>query len=249
MTKPCVRKRWKKAQKVEEKSVRIRTSRYRFATIVESWKRVLSEDFSLDFEYFRSKKVLEVGCGSQGMIHCISQPCFRVGIDPLCHNFRDFYARPDRDICVYHITALGENLPFKDAAFDVVIAYNVIDHGMDPNGIIKEISRVLKKGNGALILATNTFSLPKILRWMLWIVDRPHPWHLSNREVRNYLLSAGFRVNFSLVKKARFKTLFSYYLKRGFLSDGIRYFFACLVGMKLSHYICSKDIGGNEANT
>jgi ubiquinone/menaquinone biosynthesis C-methylase UbiE len=48
----------------------------------------------------------------------------------------------------------GETLPFEDASFDVVLCDNVVDHALDPRGILKEIARVLKPG-GTLYFEVN----------------------------------------------------------------------------------------------
>lgn len=46
----------------------------------------------------------------------------------------------------------GESLPFDDAEFDVVYANGVIHHTPDTQGVIAEMSRVLKPGGKAIIM-------------------------------------------------------------------------------------------------
>ena len=50
--------------------------------------------------------------------------------------------------------ALGEELPFADASFEIVLSDNVIDHAERPLEIVGEICRVLKPG-GLLFFTVN----------------------------------------------------------------------------------------------
>lgn len=44
------------------------------------------------------------------------------------------------------IAAFGEQLPFADFSFDVVLSDNVVDHAKSPKRIVGELARVLKPG-------------------------------------------------------------------------------------------------------
>jgi ubiquinone/menaquinone biosynthesis C-methylase UbiE len=52
------------------------------------------------------------------------------------------------------IAAPGEDLPFGDASFDVVLCDNVVDHAENPRRIVEEIARVLRPG-GSLYFEVN----------------------------------------------------------------------------------------------
>lgn len=51
--------------------------------------------------------------------------------------------------------AAGEALPFPDAAFDAVTAWDVLEHVQDPAAVLGELARVLRPGGHALITAIN----------------------------------------------------------------------------------------------
>jgi ubiquinone/menaquinone biosynthesis C-methylase UbiE len=85
-------------------------------------------------------RVLEVGSGAHGLIFFF-EGAERVGIDPLADEYRKLF--PEWQERAKTIAAFGENLPFSDAKFDIVLCDNVVDHAEHPRRILEEISRVL----------------------------------------------------------------------------------------------------------
>jgi ubiquinone/menaquinone biosynthesis C-methylase UbiE len=51
--------------------------------------------------------------------------------------------------------AAGEALPFADASFDTVVAWDVIEHVQSPAAMLAEIARVLRPGGHCLLTAIN----------------------------------------------------------------------------------------------
>lgn len=56
-------------------------------------------------------------------------------------------------------TALGDicDMPFMDESFDIVISSECIEHTIDPEAAIREISRVTKKGGTVVLTTPNNF--------------------------------------------------------------------------------------------
>lgn len=96
-------------------------------------------------------RVLEVGSGAHGLIFFFDA-AERVGVDPLADHYRELFpAWQDR---AKTIAAFGEQLPFDDESFHIVISDNVVDHAESPRRIVEELARVLKPG-GLLYFTVN----------------------------------------------------------------------------------------------
>jgi SAM-dependent methyltransferase len=95
-------------------------------------------------------RVLEVGSGAHGLVFGLeSRRC--VGCDPLAAEYATLF--PWQRRCPT-IAARGEDLPFANGTFDVVLCDNVIDHAEDPAAIVGELFRVLAPG-GLLYFSVN----------------------------------------------------------------------------------------------
>jgi len=71
-----------------------------------------------------------------------------------------------------YVVGSAEKLPFSDAYFDSVIAFEIIEHVDDPDRVLAEISRVLKP-KGRLFISTPN---PKHFRHMLLHYLAGAPW-------------------------------------------------------------------------
>jgi ubiquinone/menaquinone biosynthesis C-methylase UbiE len=101
-----------------------------------------------------SKKLLEVGSGF-GTNLAVWIKCFNVdgyGTEPGGEGFnqgfiasRKIFVANAIDPRRIHNTA-GEHLPFPDESFDIVYSANVLEHTADPERVLAESLRVLKKG-------------------------------------------------------------------------------------------------------
>ncbi|NNE67721.1 MAG: class I SAM-dependent methyltransferase [Pyrinomonadaceae bacterium] len=97
-------------------------------------------------------RVLEVGSGAHGLIFGFEE-MLAVGIDPLAVEYKSLFPLWQNDATT--VASIGEELPFDDAIFDVVLSDNVIDHAADPEKIVDELVRVLKP-EGILYFSVNT---------------------------------------------------------------------------------------------
>ena len=96
-------------------------------------------------------RVLEVGSGAHGLIFFF-EAADKVGVDPLADEYRELV--PAWQGRARTIAAFGENLPFENDTFDLVLSDNVVDHAESPRRIVEEMVRVLKPG-GLLYFTVN----------------------------------------------------------------------------------------------
>ena len=104
-------------------------------------------------------RVLEVGSGAHGLIFFFDA-ADRIGVDPLADHYRELF--PAWQKRARTLAAFGENLPFEDSSFDVVLSDNVVDHAENPRRIVEEMARVLRPGG--LLYFTVNFHHP-IYHW------------------------------------------------------------------------------------
>ena len=95
------------------------------------------------------KRVLSVGCAfGVELQQPMKQGLMTVGLDPE-HNF--LLKGKSKDTADNFIQAIGESIPLRDDSFDLVTLFEVLEHVMKPEVVLKEINRVLKP-NGILFL-------------------------------------------------------------------------------------------------
>lgn len=165
--------RWKSAQRLELAFWRRWKTlpAYRGLDIPAYWRGELVH-FGAGPEIFAGRRVLDLGCGPEGLIHYLPGPCERIRVDPLLPQYADRQplAEPRLSIC-----AMGEALPLASASVDLAICFNALDHMLDPAAALEELARVLKPGATALLMI-HTF--PPWLR-PVWGMDRMHPHHFT----------------------------------------------------------------------
>ena len=181
---------WETSQKAERNFWQHKTNRYpRFAK--ETWAEYLRWD-DLDFSFFAGKRIVELGCGPFGMIHFMEEAAERIGVDPLIDAYRSMGLLADGGVT--HLSGKGERIDLPGGWAEVVISYNVLDHVEDPAEYLREAWRLLAPG-GCLYLNCHTFHrIPAFVRTRLRLLDRPHPWHFSGRNVGDLVSRAGFHI-------------------------------------------------------
>src|SRR6202158_3244730 len=117
----------------------------------------------VDFAGYRSRSVLEVGCGAGvDLVRFAKGGAGVTGIDLAASaielakaNFAQQGLHGDLKV------ANGECLPFADDSFDLVYAHGVVQYTADPRRLVEECCRVLKTGRQAIFQVYNRISLLK----------------------------------------------------------------------------------------
>jgi SAM-dependent methyltransferase len=100
-----------------------------------------------------TESVLDVGCGRAWVArHCLPKGMFVCSMDISSRN-------PAKALALYPspnhagLAADAFHLPFRDGAFDCIVASEIIEHVVDPAAFVHELLRVVKPG-GSLIITT-----------------------------------------------------------------------------------------------
>ncbi len=102
-------------------------------------------------------RVLDVGSGMGGFLVAATRNGMRaVGVEPSADYCRITRLRGLRyGIAPRVMRGVGEHLPCPDAAFDVVLAQDILEHVRDPEQTLREIGRVLDPNGVALVTVIN----------------------------------------------------------------------------------------------
>lgn len=101
------------------------------------------------------EKILDFGCGNGRSIDLFSRllpDATWTGVD--IESSPEVASRNRED--GHFVTYDGENLPFPDAAFDLIYSYQVLEHVRKPETVLRELVRILKPG-GLFIGQTSQF--------------------------------------------------------------------------------------------
>jgi ubiquinone/menaquinone biosynthesis C-methylase UbiE len=127
------------------------------------------------------EKVLDAGCGDGGVARLLRERVREVvGVDVEASSA--WREEPDLSFSV----ANAEQLPFKDALFDIVHSKDSLHHMQAPTRALAEYRRVLKPGGTALIVEANRYSPIFYLHMTLALGHQ----HFSRRQFRNLVLGA-----------------------------------------------------------
>ncbi len=94
---------------------------------------------------------------------------------------------------------LSKGIPFSDQEFDIVTAFDVLEHIPRVEFVVKEAKRVLKDG-GFFVLASATDSPIYKVVWFFWTKGRGKVWqdvhdkNFSLKELKNLLQEQKFKV-------------------------------------------------------
>jgi SAM-dependent methyltransferase len=151
----------------------------------------------VDFDGYRGRRVLEVGCGAgvdlarfaKGGAEVVGVDLASSAIDLARANFEQ------QGLSGEFRVADGEALPFSDNSFDFVFAHGVVQYTTNPQRLVDECRRVLKPGGEAVFQVYNRISwlngLSKLMKVGLEHDDAPVLLKFSIAEFKT--LVSGFR--------------------------------------------------------
>ena len=195
--------RWRKAQEYEQNFWRNLESKIEAGTIRQlnwySWRASELERRLSQYLVERGKtanRILEIGAGPIGIVNFLEWG-ERFAVDPL----EDFYRQSStltklRKPGVAYLQGSGEDLPYADRFFSLVIIDNVLDHTHAPYNVLQEIYRVLDI-NAFLCFAVNIRTtwgaiVHKLLAALC--IDKGHPHTFTKESIRDLLKASHFKI-------------------------------------------------------
>lgn len=153
-------------------------------------------------DFFRGDKaVLEIGSGPLGFFAGIDRmnkadlPADLVISDSLMDFYQHFAIASLFPANAILLRSPGEDMPFPNNSFDIIVTNNTIDHVQDCRLLLSEIMRLLKP-NGTLLFSSHVIADPlNVLRPILGIVDKNHPHHFSAEGMRRLFDASGFSLD------------------------------------------------------
>jgi SAM-dependent methyltransferase len=151
----------------------------------------------IDFNAYRGKRVLDVGCGAgTDLMRFAKAGAIVTGVDISASAIalaRTNFAQ--QGLAADLREADGEHLPFDDDTFDLVFAHGVVQYTPDGAALVQECRRVLQPGGEAVFQVYNRVSwlnaLSKVMKVPLEHDDAPVLRKYSAAEFRGLL--RGFR--------------------------------------------------------
>ncbi len=97
---------------------------------------------------WQGKTVLDLGCAGGFMAEAIARKGGRVtGIDPAQDAIEAAkHHAADSDLDITYDVGVGEEMPYPDDSFDIVVCVDVLEHVRDLTQVLAEVARVLKPG-------------------------------------------------------------------------------------------------------
>lgn len=165
----------------------------------EKKAKILEEEWKKFITLNKNSKILQIGCGPEDVITYLKIGK-RYAIDPLAEFYKKKFKLNYGNLIF--LEARGEELPFKDKFFDIVILANVLDHVESPEKILSEIKRILK--DNGIFHFENIFYQKNFLRvakiWEFFkrlftgkIFNIHHPFMFSLSELKK-LLNERFKI-------------------------------------------------------
>ncbi len=110
------------------------------------------------------KRVLDLGCAGGFMAEAITARGAEVtGIDPAAQAIEAARAHAaSEELDIRYDVGVGEELPYEDGSFDVVVCVDVLEHVQDLQKVLQEVARVLTPGGLFLFDTINRNPLARL---------------------------------------------------------------------------------------
>jgi len=122
----------------------------------------------------RGKRVVDLGCRTGALTQHLLDGNEVVGVDVDPAALAKARERGIEPV----LADVEEPLPFEDASFDAAVAGELFEHLRFPDGLVREIRRVLRPGGVLVGSVPNAFRLQSRLRFLRGLAPEDDPTHL-----------------------------------------------------------------------
>lgn len=162
-------------------------------------QRYTGDDFMAgvcEFDQWKNKKVLEVGCGLGTDLLQFARGGAKVYAVDLTEKAAGL-AR--KRLGLYGLEGSisisdSENLPFQSDSFDLVYSWGVIHHTPDTEAAANEIMRVCKPGGHVLVMLYHRRSILAFQAWFVYGLLRGRPFQSTSSIIAQRIESPGTKV-------------------------------------------------------
>lgn len=156
----------------------------------------------VSFADLTTKRVLEFGCGPNGVFLLVDNNPQYLCLDPLMDQYRAHFPFINRSGVTFINSKIEDYQSGED--FDLVLGFNALDHVDDIYLSVQKISQLLA-GDGLAVISVNAhkFSLFRsVLSWAYPLLDKPHKHQYTADQYRVLFNNVGLEVmeKFSLDK-------------------------------------------------
>jgi ubiquinone/menaquinone biosynthesis C-methylase UbiE len=147
------------------------------------WRLDMIERLIRSINLTPEAKILDIGCGTGGMLKQLENHGMAVGLDFAPKAIEHCRKRGAINI----VRGATEHLPFSDDTFDVVSILDVIEHLDDDNGALVNAFRVTRPG-GVVFITVPAFQF----LWTEHDIVNQHRRRYTTKQLRSIIESAGF---------------------------------------------------------
>ncbi len=163
------------------------------------YQEQLVEIIGRQFTDLTAIKILEVGCGKGNeIVQLARKGAACVGLDFSESAMTLMRQRLAKDgLTMPLIRGDAHNLPLQENSFDLVFSQGVLEHFAQPDAVLREQWRVLRKGALVVVEVPNKWTFYTIYKHLLMAVNRWLPgWETqySPRELKSLLEKNGFKI-------------------------------------------------------
>lgn len=135
-----------------------------------------------------AKDVLDVGCADGIFTNVIlnSTKAKRIiGLDVVKTSIEWAKKHWSKNKKMKFVVGDAHNLKFKDNTFDAVYCLEALEHVVNPEKVLREFKRVMKKGGFGVFLVPSDNNLFKII-WWFWLHFYPRGWVWRDTHIQTY---------------------------------------------------------------